>query len=582
MNSEFREGEKVPGTHFRIVARIGQGGMGSVYEVEHVELGKRFVLKALLDKFNQRQDLVQRLRNEWRSLGRLEHPNIVSIFHAGQVNGTPFYVMERLVGETLAAALQRLGRMDLPRALKVAADVLDGLQAAHEIGIVHRDVKPPNIFLTRHGAVKLLDFGIAKLTDGANNLDLTGLGIAIGTPRYMSPEQAAGERVDGRADLYALGLVLFEMLSGCGPFDGCESHEVFLAHLTRNPPRLRSLVGDVPAEVDAFVAWLLAKRAVDRPPSAGQAAAALRTMLHKYASSTDGRGAPEHEAWSRAPYLQPAVAPPAQELSPVPAAFLEGPALPQPGATGYGVVPSNGIPGGTGQANVAPNVGVPSSPPAAPVWRDRASASAPPHSVSENADGVPGNASSPALFAGEPTPGPLSNSAPPRSWERSRAPMGRGVKMGHLAAVSVVVVCGAGVAGWMAREPAAPAATPPDRMPLGLAAGYVPEETLGEQGATPQESPASSSDLEPNAPTPASERRAIATPAGRAAADGPAVTGGSAGSQRSAAPVPARERRVEHTNQKPRPTATLSRTAGEAPPLRSRPRLPSHGLPPVD
>lgn len=281
-NTEFAVGEVVPGTKYLVVSQIGQGGMGSVYEVEHVELGKRFVLKALLDQFCQRQDLVQRLRNEWRSLGRLEHPHIVSVSDAGVAgNGAPYYVMERLYGESLAGALGRLGRFSLEDSLRIAAEVLEGLGAAHEIGIVHRDVKPPNIFVTQSGVAKLLDFGIAKLTDGAS-VELTGRGIAIGTPRYMSPEQAAGERVDGRADLYAVGLVMFEMLSGCGPFDGCESHEVFLAHLTRQPPRLGELVAGIPSELDEFVATLLAKRPADRPQTAGEAAACLRAMLHHY------------------------------------------------------------------------------------------------------------------------------------------------------------------------------------------------------------------------------------------------------------------------------------------------------------
>lgn len=283
-STEFNVGDQVPGTPYLVVARIGQGGMGSVYEVEHRELGKRFVLKALLDQFCQREDLVQRLRNEWRSLGRLEHPNIVSVSDAGMAtNGAPFYVMERLQGESLAGALARLGRLSLLDSMRLAAEVLEGLAAAHEIGIVHRDVKPPNIFITQTGAAKLLDFGIAKLTDGAA-LELTGRGIAIGTPRYMSPEQAAGERVDGRADLYAVGLVLFEMLTGNGPFDGCESHEVFLAHITRQPPRLSDLLEGIPPELDGLVASLLAKRPHERPQSAATAAGALRSMLRTYLS----------------------------------------------------------------------------------------------------------------------------------------------------------------------------------------------------------------------------------------------------------------------------------------------------------
>lgn len=281
-NSEFGTGQVVPGTSYRVISLIGQGGMGSVYEVEHAELGKRFVLKALLSDLINRDDLVQRLRNEWRSLGQLEHPNIVSVTDAGvSANGVPYYVMERLLGETLGSRLRHGAAFHLTEALQVAAEILDGLQAAHEIGVVHRDVKPPNIFLMQNKQAKLLDFGIAKLLD-RDAMELTGRGVAIGTPRYMSPEQASGESVDGRADLYAVGLVLFEMLAGQGPFEGARNSEVFFAHLTKTPPALSSLVGGIPAEVDRFVAKLLCKQPSDRPNSAGVAAVALRSMIRSY------------------------------------------------------------------------------------------------------------------------------------------------------------------------------------------------------------------------------------------------------------------------------------------------------------
>ena len=140
---------------YRVARLIGAGGMGRVYEVEHIELGKRFVLKALLRELSRRDDLVARIRNEWRALARLEHPNIVNVTDAGTSdNGVPFYVMERLEGETLAALLHRQRRLLPQHALAIAAGILEGLHAAHQIGVVHRDVKPPNIFLTTPTTVK--------------------------------------------------------------------------------------------------------------------------------------------------------------------------------------------------------------------------------------------------------------------------------------------------------------------------------------------------------------------------------------------------------------------------------------------
>ena len=281
---EFQDGQLVPGTRYRVTRLIGAGGMGRVYEVEHVELGKRFVLKALQRELARREDLVARLRNEWRALARLQHPNIVNVTDAGTSDsGVPFYVMERLEGETLATLLQRARRLLPQQALAIAAGILDGLHAAHQIGVVHRDVKPPNIFLTGPTTVKVLDFGIAKIQDAGNVI--TARGMAVGTPRYMSPEQANGTHVDARSDVYATGLMLFEMVSGIGPFDDARDHnELLLAQLGRKAPLLSS-ISVVAPELDALVAGMLAKDPRERPRDARQVADALRSLAQRYQRS---------------------------------------------------------------------------------------------------------------------------------------------------------------------------------------------------------------------------------------------------------------------------------------------------------
>jgi serine/threonine-protein kinase len=258
--------------------------MGSVYEVEHVELGKRFVLKALLSDLSQRADLVARLRNEQRALGRLEHPNIINVTDAGVTSANvPYFVMERLDGETLGARLRRSGYLPIGEALGIAAAVLDGLAAAHEIGVVHRDVKPPNIFLAHGKYPKILDFGVAKMMDigGA----ITARGVAVGTPRYMSPEQASGEALDGRSDIYAVGLLLYESVVGKGPFGHVrDANELLLSHLSRPAPQLSASVGSVTRELDELAARLLAKKPAERPATAGEAAALLRSAAAPYAA----------------------------------------------------------------------------------------------------------------------------------------------------------------------------------------------------------------------------------------------------------------------------------------------------------
>ncbi len=291
MSREFADGQIVPGTRYRVLGHLGSGGMGSVYLVEHTELGKQFVLKALFRELAGRKDLVARLRQEWRSLARLNHANIVNVTDAGtSESGVPFYVMERVEGETLADLLKREHALGVPRAVGIAAAVLDGLSAAHEIGIVHRDVKPPNIFVVAGGGVRLLDFGVAKLADQSSEV-ITARGVAIGTPRYMSPEQAKGQPVDARADLYAVGLVLFESISGQGPFDDArDANDLLLSHLSKAVPRLSQFHRGVSPDLDDIVMSLLAKDPAARPASAHDVAVSLRAVLKRAARvpSTSG------------------------------------------------------------------------------------------------------------------------------------------------------------------------------------------------------------------------------------------------------------------------------------------------------
>lgn len=299
-DDQFSVGQLIGGTPYRVRGLIGSGGMGSVYEVEHIELGKRFVLKALRAQLLERSDLAARMKNEWRALGRLEHPNIVAVTDAGRTPaGVPYYVMERLEGETLSARLRRDGRLSLPLSLRLATGILDGLAAAHAIGIVHRDIKPQNIFLPTGGGVKLLDFGVAKLKDQAAMV-VTRKGVAIGTPKYMSPEQAEGKPVDGRADIYAVGLVLFELLVGRGPFaHHKDPNDVVLAHMAEEPARLDRVSEVVPPHVADLVHRWLSKDPAERPLDAGEAARELRKLQSRFGFDL---GSSPHDATLSADY----------------------------------------------------------------------------------------------------------------------------------------------------------------------------------------------------------------------------------------------------------------------------------------
>ena len=210
---------------YRIDSLLGAGGMGRVYLADDTVLGRRVALKFLPEYFTNDKNQVQRFRQEAHAASALNHPNILTVYEVGQVNGTEFMATEYVEGETLRARL-RSGPFTPREALNVATQIADALVAAHEAGIVHRDIKPENVMLRHDGYVKVLDFGLAKLTE---NLAIIGSlstgssirtnpGVVMGTARYMSPEQARGGEIDERTDIWSLGVVLYEMLTGRAPF----------------------------------------------------------------------------------------------------------------------------------------------------------------------------------------------------------------------------------------------------------------------------------------------------------------------------------------------------------------------------
>lgn len=282
---EFEDGAVVD-SRYRVLSLLGAGGMGSVYEVEHTQLDKRFVLKALHREYTDRQDLVQRLKIERLSLAKLEHPNIVRVTDAGtSAGGVAFFVMEKLEGETLSALLHRRGALSVAEALGISRDILDALAAAHQVGVIHRDVKPANVFITRAGTVKLLDFGIAKV---ASNKSITLHGATIGTPRYMPPEQARGDQIDSRADIYAAGLLLYEMLAGQGPFHAIrEPVNLIQAQLFTVPPPLSEVVDSVDRELDELCVAMLAKEPDQRPASAAELVKQLGGMRRRIQNQSE-------------------------------------------------------------------------------------------------------------------------------------------------------------------------------------------------------------------------------------------------------------------------------------------------------
>jgi tRNA A-37 threonylcarbamoyl transferase component Bud32 len=261
-----------PEGRYRLVRRIGAGGMGEVWEADDVVLGRRVALKVLVQELADDERATRRFVREARATARLTHPSVARVYDFGRDGGVPYLVMELLEGDTLA---DRLAGGPLPpgEAARICAAVADALDAAHGRGIVHRDVKPGNVLLTPAGEVKVMDFGIAAAADGTHST--TGSGV-YGTAAYISPERAAGQQARPASDVYSLGAVLYELLTGRPPFLGDSPMTVIRAHMHQRPWPVRELAPWVPARLADACEAALAKDPAHRPSSAAALAMRLR------------------------------------------------------------------------------------------------------------------------------------------------------------------------------------------------------------------------------------------------------------------------------------------------------------------
>jgi serine/threonine protein kinase len=266
----------VLGGRYRLIRRIASGGMGAVWEAEDTVLHRRVAVKLLSEALASDPRFAQRFRREALAVAGLSHPFIASVFDYGENGGPPFIVMELVNGETLAERLHREGRLPQHEAVRIAAATAAALQAAHDAGIVHRDVKPGNVMLTASGEVRVLDFGIAA-TAGA---PLTATGARMGTATYLSPEQARGEPPTAASDVYSLGVMLFEMLAGRPPFVAENPVAVAAQHIEQAPPDLAEVAPDVDPHVVMACQLALIKDPAARPPSAAAFASMLTGETH--------------------------------------------------------------------------------------------------------------------------------------------------------------------------------------------------------------------------------------------------------------------------------------------------------------
>ncbi|HTU98698.1 MAG TPA: Stk1 family PASTA domain-containing Ser/Thr kinase [Solirubrobacteraceae bacterium] len=273
---------------YRVVSRLGSGGMADVFLAEDQQLGRKVALKLLHHRFAQDPDFVERFRREAQAAAGLQHPNVVSVYDRGSFDDTYYIAMEYLPGRSLKALIRQEAPLDPLRAIDITIQILKAARFAHRRGVIHRDLKPHNVIVDDSGHAKVTDFGIAR----AGASDMTETGSIMGTAQYLSPEQAQGRAVNAASDLYSVGVVLYEMLTGRVPFDADSAVSIALKHVSEAPPPPSQFNPSIPPELEQTVLWVLNKNPADRPTDADQ----LITVLEHCREAITSAGAGQHTA----------------------------------------------------------------------------------------------------------------------------------------------------------------------------------------------------------------------------------------------------------------------------------------------